>query len=324
MEAEGKVKAAAASSAGFARVAPLRPRERLFWIALACAAVVHAALIVSFVRSPPRQLGEKGGSAEGVAVEMVSAADLNSRNTFGQEGSLLPGSPPPRRSAPPSPKEAETPPEHEQPKQKAVPPAEVQTPRPVSPEEAARQPKEGKEKEGRDQKAQKQTADEWPIDVEALERQADRKAKSHDLEPSAKSAAKQKPRQQAVNAMPPLQLDLPDSAISFGPSVGGLSRPAGITRSGENDEFGRGVIRALRRTMPDPGTSRGRVTVRILLSTNGNLVEVKLVRSSGDPVLDQSVLFAVRQSSFPFPPAESKEVDRIFLVTYVYESRSSG
>ena len=30
------------------------------------------------------------------------------------------------------------------------------------------------------------------------------------------------------------------------------TRPPGVTRSGENDEFGRGVIRALRETMPAP------------------------------------------------------------------------
>ena len=68
-------------------------------------------------------------------------------------------------------------------------------------------------------------------------------------------------------------------------------RPPGATRSGENDEFGRGVIRALRQTMPGPAGQLGRVTVKLLLSNNGNLVEVQLIRSAGIPGLDQSVVF---------------------------------
>ena len=63
---------------------------------------------------------------------------------------------------------------------------------------------------------------------------------------------------------------------------------------------------------------RGRVTVRFLLSDNGNLVEVRLVNSAGDPVLDQNVVFAVKQSSFPFPPSGATVIDRTFLITYVY------
>jgi TonB family protein len=60
------------------------------------------------------------------------------------------------------------------------------------------------------------------------------------------------------------------------------------------------------------------VTIRLFLSDKGNLVEVRLIRSGGDPILDQNVLFAVKQSNFPIPPIGSTEDDRTFLVTYVY------
>ena len=62
-----------------------------------------------------------------------------------------------------------------------------------------------------------------------------------------------------------------------------MSRPPGITRSGENDDFARGVIRALRQTMPAPTGALGRVTVRLLLNDNGSLVEVVLLRAAEDP-----------------------------------------
>ena len=97
----------------------------------------------------------------------------------------------------------------------------------------------------------------------------------------------------------------------------GLSRPAGITRSGLNDEFGRGVISALRQTMP-PNNRTAQATVRFVLSADGNLLEVELVRSSGDAVLDQNVVFAVKQANFPIPATNLTALDRQFRVTYVY------
>jgi TonB family protein len=137
-------------------------------------------------------------------------------------------------------------------------------------------------------------------------------------EPDATSKPAVKRPEQPKAASPPLQLSLPDTPILSGGGGTAFARPAGITRSGENDEFGRGVIRALRKTMPDMDPARGNVTVRILLSQDGNLVEVHLVRSSGNPMMDQSVVFAVRQSSFPFPPPNAPPVDRTFVVTYIY------
>jgi protein TonB len=312
METEARGQAVAPSAPAIAA----RPQERSFWIALACAAAVHAALIVGFVRSPPRQLGEKGGRADGVSVEMVDAADLKSRSTFAEEGAL-PGSRapnPPAQSAQPSLKEAAHPPE--QVKQEVVPrPNDGQVPELVSPDEAAMRGKAGKE--------QKQVPENpaWPIDAQGLESGFAQAAQPHEADaPSPpKKAARVVQPQPVPKASLPLQLSLPEMAP--GGSGAAFSRPAGITRSGENDEFGRGVIRALRKTMPYLGSMRGRVTVRFLLSNDGNLIEVRLVRSSGNPRLDQSVMFAVQQSSFPFPPANAPLVDRTFLVTYIYEAR---
>jgi TonB family protein len=111
---------------------------------------------------------------------------------------------------------------------------------------------------------------------------------------------------------------MPDFSMPPGGLGAAVSRPPGITRSGENDDFARGVIRALRQTMPAPSGVRGRVTVRLLLNDNGNLVEVALLRAADDPILTQSIVFAVRQASFPFPPAGANLADRTFMVTYIY------
>jgi hypothetical protein len=55
-----------------------------------------------------------------------------------------------------------------------------------------------------------------------------------------------------------------------------------------------------------------------LLSDSGNLAELEVVRAANDPILTQSIVFAVRQSSFPIPPVGSTRSDRSFLVTYIY------
>ena len=116
-------------------------------------------------------------------------------------------------------------------------------------------------------------------------------------------------------------MDLTPPAIFQAPVGGGgagVQRPAGITRSGENDDFARGVIRALQSTMPQLRNTFGRVTVRVELNMNGNLVRTTVLKPSNIAGLDQSVVFATQQSSFPFPPRNAVPADLVFFVTYIY------
>jgi protein TonB len=142
-------------------------------------------------------------------------------------------------------------------------------------------------------------------------------------DPSEKKSESNATRKTQPKPRQPLDLSArlatPEIPISAGGLSASVARPPGVTRSGENDDFGRGVIRALRQTMPGLRNTVGRVTVRLFISQNGNLEEVQLVKSGGDPQLDQSVVFAVKQASFPFPPARSTPNDRTFLVTYIYQ-----
>ena len=267
-----------------------RTQERRFWIGVACATLVHAMLFVGINRSSStRGLGDPTGEHDGIAIEIVDAADLDSRNSV-----AMPESPPPSTGSvqpQPEPRQSQQP----KPEPQQQPPAEAEaTPPPEPP----------------------------PPPVPALNK-ATAVEKVPDQptppEPPKKPAPKTPPSKSASASRPqdPLELSLPDSTFSPTSYSPGFARPPGITRSGENDEFGRGVIRALRRTMP--GSDRlGQVTIRLLLSETGNIIEVRLMRSGGDPVMDQNVVFAAKQASFPIPPAGSTVVDRTFLVTYVY------
>jgi periplasmic protein TonB len=71
--------------------------------------------------------------------------------------------------------------------------------------------------------------------------------------------------------------------------------------------------------MPDPHGIKGRVTIRLILNERGNIASVRLVQSGGNSELDQEIVFAAQQTSFPFPPKNASEADRTFLVTYVYK-----
>jgi TonB family protein len=289
-------------------VAAITVRERPFWIGLACAAVMHVALIAGVVRHLPRQMGEATGRPEGISVELIDKADLEGKNTFAEDGGT-----PAVAAQPPPPKVASQTPPEPAPKQPPEPATETAPPQPPADAAAPAAP-EAK-------------ANPWAADVEAPEKTAPPEpadqAKQEDAPVKPAQPKKQHPAEATPQPKPKpqeklsLQLDLPPQAFMPGDQGAAVMRPAGITRSGENDDFGRGVIRALRRTMP---ASRvlGRVTVRFLLSPTGNIVEVRVASSSGDPVLDQSVVFAVKQASFPIPPQGSTAVDRSFQVTYIY------
>jgi TonB family protein len=135
--------------------------------------------------------------------------------------------------------------------------------------------------------------------------------------PSKRPVEPQRPKQQRQEPSP--KRDKAEPPVFTGDKFASFARPAGITRSGENDDFARGVIRALRQTMPPGRGSRGRVTIRFLLSTTGNLVDVQVVATTGDGELTQNVVFASKQSNFPIPPTNSTVPDRTFLVTYIYQ-----
>ena len=105
--------------------------SRGFWIGLACAAAVHAVLIIGVARHAPRYLGEAGGAPDAINVELVDEADLKSRETS------TGNSPPPGAQVPPPQPQSEPAPESPPPQPEAKQPVE-KTP----PEQKAEQPAE--------------------------------------------------------------------------------------------------------------------------------------------------------------------------------------
>ncbi len=259
-------------------------RDRRFFIALAATALFHAAFVIGIVHAVPRHIGDPSGANNAISIAIVTEADLKSLSSVPETGGQPPGAP---ASAPPKP----APPA--KPEQQSIPD----------------QPE--------------------PLRQSITEDTPDAKTTPPVPEPGPAPAPKKPAVKTQPQPQPPskpkqsAKLDLTPSAPLFNaPSGGGGSagfeRPPGITRSGANDAFGYEVIKALKKTMPPHSGRFGRVTVRIVLDLNGNVTDVQVVRSSKFPQIDQEVVFAARQTTYPFPPPNSIPVDRIFQVTYIY------
>lgn len=300
-------------------VPPARRGDRAFRLALAGALLAHAALFAEVGRSVPRTIGDRSGSPDAIAVDIVTAADLESRETVALPAPGAPA-PPPQPAAEPAPQPLPQP----QP-EAAQPPAPKAEPRPEPAEkqaaaplpdflsevpELATLPKPSETAAKASPPAEPAKRADTPTEKPA-DTPADQPAKAAEKAPPAKKAAPQPQKQARLDPRPPDLSNAPPGRSAA------ATRPPGITRSGENDAFGREVIRALRQTMPPPRGIYGRVTVRLILNENGDLAEVRMLAPSGTP-LDQSVVFATKQTYFPLPPYKSTVADRTFTITYVY------
>lgn len=313
-------------------------RQPIFWIALALAATVHVVALVGIGRSVPREVGDPNGAADAIDVEIVDASaltkDMGMPSESGQISPQSPTVPPPQQPQPEPQPEAEPQPEP-QPEAEPQPEPQPEQPQPekAEPEQQPQEPDAPAAEAPKEEppKAEPVPAEEASPELPAAAPEAEETAKKAEKaetkpEPEKKAEAKPKPKPPAEPkkrksldlSMPMNMADELPSSGSAGQDHSGFSRPPGITRSGENDRFGRDVIRALKRTMPRLTNVRGRCTIRILLNKRGNVASVKLVKGSGDRSLDGEVLFAAGQTSYPFPPKGATEVDRTFLVTYIY------
>lgn len=305
--------------------ADARARDRKFTYAVGAAMLLHSMLLFSVSTSTPRQIGDPGGAENAVSVDLITEADLKSMSAVAEKGGAA-GQP---TDAQPPVQQPPQPEQQPQPAAEAAPEAQV----PPATEPAAEPPQpeptpEAKSEFEAETKPEVETktaelpslTDDLP-DLLSLPLPGSDPGKKPPLNKSAEKI-EQKPPQAEKQRSAKLDLSTPAPAVTVpafsGSGSAGFERPPGITKSGANDAFARGVIRALQATMPQLSNTFGRVTVRITLNETGNLADVKVVRPSDIAGLDQNVMFATRQTNYPFPPPNSKGVDRVFVVTYIY------
>ncbi|RPI39013.1 MAG: hypothetical protein EHM67_10610, partial [Hyphomicrobiaceae bacterium] len=213
-----------------------------FWIGLSCAALLHACMILSVGRAAPRQLGERDGNPDAISVELVDPAELrgSAKPARPQQGRADAGdtaasSPPAVAAIPALPSGPGVAPS-------SAPPDLATAPASASPPTAEVPPAAERPPPAAGKKTATLSAQEAPPAAQPLDTIPPLSATPPSTPAPDAAKTKTPPR-------PSLQLDLPtDFATPSGLSTAAI-RPPDITRSGENDEFGRRVIRALRQTM---------------------------------------------------------------------------
>jgi TonB family protein len=287
--------------------------DRRFYVGLALAILLHSLFFAGFYGAEPRTVGDPGGSKEAISVNFVTDAELRGLSAV-LEAAREPPAPPAPPPTPPSPPPAET---------AAAAPPTPPSPPAVQPPDPAPKPPEPASTQAPAANPAPALEASVPDTALSLKPPEEREPR---IEPRPAEPPKPEPPKPAQPAKPEpsrsAKLDLSPPAI-FSPPSGsggaGVQRPPGITRSGENDAFARGVVSALRRTMPQLNQTLGRVTVRITLDLDGSLVSTQVVRASNIAGLDRSVVFATRQTSYPFPPRNARSADLVFLITYIYQ-----
>ena len=255
-------------------------QNRDFWTALAFVILVHTGILLGVIHHTPRMLGEPGAREDAIAVSFMTEAEFLEQTSAPPTAGNTPAAP--AKPAPPPPPNL------------GLKPTEPMT----------EQPDTGPLPNEKD-----------APDLFALE--------APDAAPKEPAAVQKKPQQKSqpkktANLDLTPQVDSTARPSNAGGGPAGFVRPSGITRSGANDNFGRGVIKALRQTMPGHRGVFGRVTVRILLTPNGDVKDVQLVSGAADPTIAQEVIFAARQTTYPIPPAGATPADLQFLISYTY------
>ncbi len=263
-------------------------RRRAPYRAIAAAFALHLAVLMSFFVWPGshKRLGVEDGSTEPLAVSVISSADLKrlSSDPFLQDA--FPSPAPAEENGPaPEPAPAVPPPAQ---------PAQQET-------KAAATDHQSKSKPNETREAQETAFDPTGyIEMASAQFSAQLnnafKAAEARRETQQRSAAAHQPAQAAPNVK--------------------VFRP-GATHIGKSDEFARAVIWALAATRPMGNGKWGTSIVTFLVSADGRVDGLRLLKSADDNWLDTGALMAVKQARMPVPPPGLPAGDRTFNVQYI-------
>jgi protein TonB len=94
---------------------------------------------------------------------------------------------------------------------------------------------------------------------------------------------------------------------------------AAAASPGAANEYARAVIQTLARRKPRATAGvRGTVRIGFTVARSGVVSEARVLRSSGQPVLDEAALDAVRNAKFPTPPPELAAIELKYEIPYIF------
>lgn len=283
-----------------------RPAQRRLWsLSLTAAFSVHALilLIVSwqFERGP---VGAGGEELEAIAVDIVSAKALESR-VSGNESAPAPPEDVDHSAPGATASEASAATLDQKPSE---PEAEAQTssPKPdlVIPEAKVEEPP--------------------PEPAEVALAIADKLPENPtDREPEPEE--KQEPETEPEAAAPSRPSEASEASDEGGVAARGMDmvespgQQAAAASAGVANEYAKAIIETLARRKPRATAGvRGTVRISFTVGQSGEVREARIARSSGQKVLDEAALSAVRGAKFPAPPPTLANGNLSYEVPYIF------
>lgn len=243
-----------------------------------------------------------GQGGDSISVELVPDPDKNSKTEKWQEGA---GGPP--NPAPPQPQQQASLPQPmtEQPQE------QVEKPEEKPPEKAEEKPEEKPEEKAEEEQKEEPKEPEREKDRDAgqpslpdLETMLD--AAATDLAEQVKEHYDRKARRSAPRPQQQAMMS------------GGGMQVRGVGAGGKSDAFSKSVIDALMKTRPGPVALWGRVLVSFQITQQGDLLYVRVLRSSGNKAMDDAAVNAIHRAKFVKPPPDLPPEARTYIIDYIF------
>jgi len=99
---------------------------------------------------------------------------------------------------------------------------------------------------------------------------------------------------------------------------GGGMQVRGVGAGGKSDAFSKSVIDALMKTRPGPFALWGRVLVSFQITQQGDLLYVRVLKSSGNKAMDDAAVNAIHRAKFIKPPPDLPAEARTYIIDYIF------
>ncbi len=281
--------------------------ERTLWVSAVFVTLLYALVIAAQVMNlgglssieheleqQQKERERRGQGGDSISVEIVPEPDFKSKTEKWQEGA----------NGPPTP----NPP---QPQQQAA------LPRPKIEEQPQQQPKEQAEEKPTEEKSEEKPQ-EKPEEKEADKSHEGGQPSLPDLEALVDAAAtdlSEKVKEHYDNA--PRRSSRPQQQQQATMSGGGM-QVRGQGAGGKSDAFTKSVLDALMKTRPGPFALWGRVLVSFQITQQGDLLYVRVVKSSGNKAMDDAAVNAIHRAKFIKPPPDLPPDARTYIIDYVF------
>jgi len=283
--------------------------ERRVWASAAFVTLVYVLIVAAQVMNlgglssiqhelEQQERERRGQGGDTVSVELVPEPDFKAKTEKWQEGANGPPTP-----APPQPQQ-----------QAALPQPPVEQPPPEQPEQqkpdekAEKDPEKEPEKEEPEKEVEKESEEKdkgqesGQPSLPDLEAMLD--AAATDLQEQVKAHYERKPRR-------------PQAQQQATMSGGGM-QVRGVGAGGKSDAFSKSVIDALMKTRPAPVALWGRVLVSFQITQQGDLLYVRVLKSSGNKAMDDAAVNAIHRAKFVKPPPDLPPDARTYIIDYIF------